>query len=74
MRSLTLLEPPLLGFTTGPHMAALTPAVERYAAGDRAAAIDGLFSLVFGPGWRKPAQIVEPDDAAKGIAQFIARH
>jgi len=27
-------------------MAALTPAVERYAAGDSAGAIDGLFSLV----------------------------
>jgi len=33
VRSLALLEPPLLGVpSTGPHMAALTPAVERYAA------------------------------------------
>jgi pimeloyl-ACP methyl ester carboxylesterase len=57
VRSLALLEPPLLGVpSTGPHMAALTSAVERYAAGDPAGGIDGLFSLVFGPGWR-PAPI-----------------
>src|SRR5688572_28867543 len=35
VRSLALLEPPLLGVpSTGPHMAALTPAVERFTAGD----------------------------------------
>ena len=38
-------------------MAALTPAVERYAAGDRAGGIDGLFSVVFGPWWRPHADL-----------------
>src|SRR5512145_1174775 len=61
VRSLALLEPPLLGVpSTGPHMAALTPAVERYAAGDAAGGIDGLFSLVFGPGWRPAADRAVP--------------
>ncbi|HET9567066.1 MAG TPA: alpha/beta hydrolase [Vicinamibacterales bacterium] len=64
VRSLALLEPPLLGVpSTGPHMAALTPAVERYAAGDRAGAIDGLFSVVFGPGWRPHADLAVPGGA-----------
>ena len=64
VRSLALLEPPLLGVpSTGPHMAALTPAVERYAAGDRAGAIDGLFSVVFGPGWRSHADVAVPGGA-----------
>jgi len=61
VRSLALLEPPLLGVpSTGPHMAALTSAVERYAAGDPAGGIDGLFSLVFGPGWRPVADRAVP--------------
>lgn len=61
VRSLALLEPPLLGVpSTGPHMAALAPAVERYAAGDPAGGIDGLFSLVFGPGWRPVADRAVP--------------
>ena len=64
VRSLALLEPPLLGVaSTGPHMAALTPAVERYAAADKAGAIDGLFSLVFGPGWRQAADRAVPGGA-----------
>ena len=49
--------------STGPHMAALTPAVERFAAGDRAGAIDGLFSVVFGPGWRPDADLAVPGGA-----------
>ena len=66
VRSLVLLEPPLLGVpSTGPHMAALTPAVERYTAGDRAGAIDGLFSHVFGPGWRPAADRAVPGGAQK---------
>jgi pimeloyl-ACP methyl ester carboxylesterase len=61
VRSLALLEPPLLGVaSTGAHMAALTPAVERFAAGDHAGAIDGLFSVVFGPGWRPGADRAVP--------------
>jgi pimeloyl-ACP methyl ester carboxylesterase len=69
VRSLALLEPPLIGVpSTGPHMAALTPAVERYAAGDRAGAIDGLFSLVFGPGWREPADLAVPGGAEQAAA------
>ena len=69
VRSLALLEPPLLSVpSTGTHMAALTPAVERYAAGDRAGAIDGLFSLVFGPGWRQAADRAVPGGAEQAVA------
>jgi pimeloyl-ACP methyl ester carboxylesterase len=64
VRSLALLEPPLLGVpSTVPHMAALTPAVERYTAGDRAGAIDVFFSVVFGPGWRQTADRAVPGGA-----------
>ena len=49
--------------SNGPHMSALTPAVERYAAEDRARAIDGLFSVVFGPGWRPHADLAVPGGA-----------
>jgi len=66
VRSLALLEPPLLGVpSTGPHMAALTPAVERFAAGDPAGGIDGLFSHVFGPGWRPAADRAVPGGATQ---------
>jgi pimeloyl-ACP methyl ester carboxylesterase len=75
VRSLSLLEPPLLGVpSTGPHMAALTPAVERYTAGDPAGAIDGLFSVVFGPGWRPAADRAIPggaEQAASDAATFF---
>jgi pimeloyl-ACP methyl ester carboxylesterase len=64
VRSLALLEPPLLGVpSTGPHMAALTPAIECYGAGDYAGAIDGLFSVVFGPGWKPAADRAVPGGA-----------
>jgi len=60
----------LLGVpSTGPHMAALTPAVQRYAAGDRAGAIDGLFSVVFGPGWRPHADLAVPGGAEQAEAE-----
>lgn len=66
VRSLALLEPPLLGVpSTGPHMAALTPAVERFAAGDPAGGIDGLFNHVFGPGWRPAADRAVPGGATQ---------
>ena len=64
VRSLALLEPPLLGVpSTGPHMAALTLAVERYAAADKVGAIDGLFNVVFGLGWRRQAALAVPGGA-----------
>jgi len=73
VRSLALLEPPLLGVpSTGPHMAALTPAVERYAAGDPVGAIDGLFSLVFGPGWRPAADRAVPGGAEQAESDAAA--
>jgi pimeloyl-ACP methyl ester carboxylesterase len=51
--SLALFEPGWLTVPSAPQaLEALGPIVEKYMAGDRMAAVDGFFSLVFGSDWR----------------------
>jgi pimeloyl-ACP methyl ester carboxylesterase len=51
--SLALFEPAWLTVPSAPQtLEAMGPIVEKYLAGDRVAAVDGFFSLVFGSDWQ----------------------
>jgi pimeloyl-ACP methyl ester carboxylesterase len=75
VRSLVLLEPPLLT----PELAAglstqLEPAVRAYRAGDAGAAVDAFMREACGPGWRAEAEAAVPggaEQAERDAATFF---
>jgi 3-oxoadipate enol-lactonase len=69
VHSLSLLEPPLMMVPSAEAMgAALTPAVERYQAGDPAGAVDAFMQVVGGPEWRVYVERTVPGGAAQAEA------
>jgi len=73
VRSLTLLEPGLLAVPSGPQLfEQVTPVVEMYEAGDKAAAVDGFLQAVCGKTYRAAVDKVLPGAMAQAIADADA--
>ena len=75
VHSLVLLELPLLTVPGGQKLVeAMAPAVERYKAGDGAAAVDAFMRIVGGPEWRKDVARTVPggaEQAATDVRTFF---
>jgi pimeloyl-ACP methyl ester carboxylesterase len=73
--SLALFEPAWLTVPSAPQtLEAMGPIVEKYLAGDRVAAVDGFFSLVFGSDWQAEVNRTVPggpEQAAKDGATLF---
>jgi pimeloyl-ACP methyl ester carboxylesterase len=69
VRSLALLEPPLLVVPSAEQFGqALAPVIERYRAGDKEGAVDGFLTLVNGSGYRSRLERVLPSAFEQAVA------
>lgn len=73
VRSLTLLEPALLGVPSGPQFFEQATAVlEVYGAGDKAAAVDAFLQAVCGKGYRDAVDRALPGAMTQAVADSDA--